>query len=70
MKIPVWFRATKTGIYDLVCAELCGWGHYKMKGQVTVQSRADYDRWLAEMHEAQQATQPERPAQTATEESP
>ena len=32
MKIPVWFRATEEGVFDLVCAELCGWGHYKMKG--------------------------------------
>jgi cytochrome c oxidase subunit 2 len=28
--IPVWFMATKEGIYDLVCAELCGWGHERM----------------------------------------
>ncbi len=38
--IPVWFRAKKTGTFDLVCAELCGWGHYKMKGRLTVESRA------------------------------
>ena len=40
MKIPVWFRAVDTGQFDLVCAELCGWGHYKMKGRLTVESRA------------------------------
>ncbi len=39
MKIPVWFRAKETGTYDMVCAELCGWGHYKMKGRLTVESR-------------------------------
>lgn len=32
--IPVWFEATKPGEYDLVCAELCGWGHYKMGARV------------------------------------
>jgi len=69
MKIPVWFRATKPGVYDLVCAELCGWGHYKMKGRVTVQSRADYDRWLAELQQAQETTQPEQPVEETTEES-
>src|SRR3954469_25116554 len=26
MAIPVWFEATQEGTYDLVCAELCGWG--------------------------------------------
>ncbi len=36
MKIPVWFRATEKGTYDIVCAELCGWGHYKMKGRLTI----------------------------------
>jgi cytochrome c oxidase subunit 2 len=55
-KIPVWFRAKKTGTYDLVCAELCGWGHYKMRGRVTVESREDYDRWLKKMSDEQKAT--------------
>lgn len=45
LAIPVWFEATKTGQYDLVCAELCGWGHYKMKGRLTVLSKPDYEKW-------------------------
>ncbi|MEX2122168.1 MAG: cytochrome c oxidase subunit II [Pirellulales bacterium] len=57
MNIPVWFRATEIGTYDLVCAELCGWGHYKMKGRLTVESREAYGKWLADMYAAQQATQ-------------
>ncbi|MEX0713040.1 MAG: cytochrome c oxidase subunit II [Pirellulales bacterium] len=57
MNIPVWFRAMEIGTYDLVCAELCGWGHYKMKGRLTVESRDAYDQWLAEMYARQQATQ-------------
>jgi cytochrome c oxidase subunit 2 len=43
MKIPVWFRPVKTGEFDIVCAELCGWGHYKMKGRITIESRSEYD---------------------------
>ena len=46
MVIPVWFRAEKEGSYDIVCAELCGWGHYKMAGRLRVVPRADYDAWL------------------------
>src|SRR6185436_17640318 len=46
MKIPVWFRATSEGSYDLVCAELCGWGHYKMKGRLTIESRKKFNQWL------------------------
>jgi cytochrome c oxidase subunit 2 len=57
MKIPVWFRAKETGTYDLVCAELCGWGHYKMKGRLTVESQQDFDRWMEQMTLEQEATQ-------------
>jgi cytochrome c oxidase subunit 2 len=48
MAIPMWFNATKNGTYDLICAELCGWGHYKMAGRVEVVSRDEYDAWMAE----------------------
>jgi cytochrome c oxidase subunit II len=53
--IPVWFRAQETGTFDIVCAELCGWGHYKMKGRLTVQSKTDYADWLRQMHREQEA---------------
>lgn len=56
MRQGVWFKSKQEGAYDLVCAELCGWGHYKMKGQVIFQPRADYDAWLAERYQEQQAT--------------
>ena len=69
MKIPVWFRATTTGTYDLACAELCGWGHYKMKGRLTVESRAQFDEWLVKKYQEQQATQ-EAPAAAKSEDSP
>jgi cytochrome c oxidase subunit 2 len=33
--------------WELACAELCGWGHYKMQGRLWVhKDRADYDEWL------------------------
>lgn len=48
MTIPVWFHPTKAGVYDLLCAELCGWGHYKMRGLLTVQSEAEFEAWLKE----------------------
>ena len=47
MKQYMWFKALKPGQYDIVCAELCGWGHYKMKGELTVESREEFDTWLA-----------------------
>jgi cytochrome c oxidase subunit II len=51
----MWFQAKETGEFDIVCAELCGWGHYKMRGRVTFQSREDYDKWLAEKYAEQEA---------------
>lgn len=56
MKIPVWFRATEMGQFDIVCAELCGWGHYKMKGRLTVESREDFDKWLEQKYREQVTT--------------
>ncbi len=56
MKQYVWFQPNRPGVYDIVCAELCGWGHYKMKGRLTVESRADFDRWLQEQYAQQQTT--------------
>lgn len=47
MSIPLWFEATKTGAFEIACAELCGLGHYRMRGMVTVHTQDDYDAWLA-----------------------
>ena len=68
MEIPVWFKAKKNGAYDLVCAELCGWGHYKMKGRITVQSREDFDRWLDQLTKEGQRTQSDATENSETEE--
>jgi cytochrome c oxidase subunit 2 len=43
----VWFRATKTGVYHLFCAEYCGTQHSGMIGWVTVMEPAEYEAWLA-----------------------
>lgn len=55
--IPLWFQATETGLFDLACAELCGWGHYKMKGRLTVQTQAEFDGWLKKTYEEQEKSQ-------------
>ncbi|MGN6546757.1 MAG: cytochrome c oxidase subunit II [Aureliella sp.] len=49
----VWFEARKTGSYDIVCAELCGWGHYKMKGRFVVETPEQFDQYLARLRKAQ-----------------
>lgn len=35
--------------FDIICAELCGWGHYKMSGRVRVLPQDQYDAWVDEM---------------------
>jgi len=63
MVIPVWFEATKVGEYPLGCAELCGLGHYRMRGSVTVHEAAAFDSWVAEEGSAPAAETP-APADT------
>ena len=43
-----WFTPTRTGDFEILCFELCGTGHYAMRGNVIVESQADYDAWLAQ----------------------
>lgn len=62
MTIPIWFnvdgdewkeafegQVDKT--FDIICAELCGWGHYKMSGRVRVLTEEKYKEWEAEQVE-------------------
>jgi len=51
--IPVWFEVTDTGTYDMTCAELCGWGHYKMKAQVVASSAEEFEAWKVRVAEEQ-----------------
>lgn len=56
MSTRIWFDATRTGHWEIACAELCGLGHYRMKGFVTVETPEEFEKWLAA-----------QPAQTAGE---
>jgi len=46
--IPVWFKTTKAGKYEIPCAELCGFGHSGMKGWLFVDKAEDYETWAKE----------------------
>ena len=56
MKQYIWFQPVKEGRYDIVCAELCGWGHYKMKGRLTVESRQRFEDYLNQLQADQNRT--------------
>ncbi|MDN0082818.1 cytochrome c oxidase subunit II [Crenobacter sp. SG2305] len=42
-----WFTPTKVGRFEILCAQLCGVGHYNMRGMVVVEDEATFQRWLA-----------------------
>jgi cytochrome c oxidase subunit 2 len=58
LTIPIWFTPnvttaemrTRTGNaefqYEIACAQLCGLGHYRMRGFVTVLSREEFQKWV------------------------
>jgi cytochrome c oxidase subunit 2 len=58
LTIPIWFvpnvttaeMRTRTGNaefqYEIACAQLCGLGHYRMRGFVTVLSDGEFEEWM------------------------
>ena len=66
MEIPVWFKATMTSEeflettsggpregkgFEIACAQLCGLGHYRMKGYLTVHNEEGFANWMDEQQE-------------------
>jgi len=48
MRIPMWFKPTHEGKFQVFCAQLCGNGHASMaQGMIVVESEAAYKKWLA-----------------------
>jgi len=74
LTIPIWFvpnvttaeMRTRTGNpefqYEIACAQLCGLGHYRMRGFVTVQPAEDFQKWMEEKvkEQAEAASDPFR----------
>jgi len=58
--IPLWFEPTITTdemrkqlgkddfVYEIACAQLCGLGHYSMRGYVTIDTPEAFQAWLDE----------------------
>ena len=44
--ITGWFRATKTGTFDVQCAEICGIGHGVMAGSIVVEDPTQHTAWV------------------------
>jgi cytochrome c oxidase subunit 2 len=48
LDIPVWFIPNRPGQYEIACSQLCGLGHFRMRGFVTIQEEGEYRNFLAE----------------------
>ncbi|MEM7482232.1 MAG: hypothetical protein AAF481_13735 [Acidobacteriota bacterium] len=58
--IPLWFEPTMTTAefrqregkddvnFEIACAQLCGLGHYRMRGFLTILPQDEYDTWMDE----------------------
>jgi cytochrome c oxidase subunit 2 len=44
----LWFEATKTGVFPVMCTQYCGTSHSYMWSAVKVVTREEYDAWLTE----------------------
>jgi cytochrome c oxidase subunit II len=45
--ITGWFEATKTGMFDIQCAEMCGIGHGIMGSQLYIETADEHSSWLS-----------------------
>jgi cytochrome c oxidase subunit 2 len=45
MENLLWFEPTRTGTFEIGCAQLCGLGHYRMIGTVVVDTPENFEAW-------------------------
>ncbi len=44
--IKGWFKATRSGQYDIQCTEICGMGHAMMAARIFIESAAEHAEWM------------------------
>lgn len=59
--ITGWFKTSKTGTYDILCAEICGIGHGVMGGRIVIDTPEQHAAWV------QQHSVAEGPVATASD---
>jgi cytochrome c oxidase subunit 2 len=74
MEVPIHFKPVKVNaegeMWDIACAQLCGLGHYRMKGQLFVHSKQDFEKWMRENTPENPATAAPNPVPQATPAQP
>ena len=63
-----WLTPTRTGTFDIMCFELCGVGHYTMRGNVVVETKDSFEEWMSEQETFAQtmARAENKPGQTVS----
>ena len=41
-----WFTPTRVGNWEIACSQLCGLGHYRMRGELHVVTAAGWEEWM------------------------
>lgn len=57
MDVPIHFTPIRTNngeTWEIACAQLCGLGHYRMRGQLFVDTKEELQKWLAEQPKVMQ----------------
>jgi len=52
MDIPVWFIPNRVGDYEITCSQLCGLGHFRMRGFLNIKTEADYQKYIDDEEKA------------------
>jgi cytochrome c oxidase subunit II len=60
-----WFTPTRTGTFDVLCAELCGVGHPAMRGKVIVEEEGKYQAWLEKQQTFAELTGSSKPVKAS-----
>ena len=50
-----WFNANQAGEVDILCTELCGWGHYKMKARLRIVEPAEFKSYIEDLQSTYEA---------------
>jgi cytochrome c oxidase subunit 2 len=46
MSTHTWFTPAKTGDWEIACSQLCGLGHYRMRGELHVVTADGWNAWM------------------------
>ena len=74
MEIPIHFTPVRTStpqdVWEIGCAQLCGLGHYRMKGNFKVHTKQDFEKWLRDNTPEDPAAPAANPVPSATPAQP